>query len=72
MKIRRWQRRWEPFHRAMFDDLYLTRDIPALPTQAGFRIGRVETGYVARFPKSWSHCCWGTASPPPRIPRTVA
>jgi ubiquinone/menaquinone biosynthesis C-methylase UbiE len=71
-KVRRWQRRWEPTHRAMFAGLYLTRDIPLLLTQAGFRIERVETGYVARFPKSWSHCCWGTAAPLPRLPRTMA
>lgn len=70
--VHRWQRRWEPIHRAMFAGLYLTRDIPAHLTQAGFRIERVETGYVARFPKSWSHCCWGAATPPSRLLRTVA
>jgi ubiquinone/menaquinone biosynthesis C-methylase UbiE len=70
-KVRRWQRRWEPIHQAMFAGLYLTRDIPALLTRAGFLIERVETGYVARFPKSWSHCCWGTAAPPRRLLSTT-
>jgi ubiquinone/menaquinone biosynthesis C-methylase UbiE len=70
--VHRWQTRWEPIHRTMFAGLYLTRDIPAHLTQAGFRIERVESGYVARFPKSWSHCCWGAAAPPSRPLRTVA
>jgi len=61
--VRRWQRWWEPLHRVAFVGLYLTRDMPALLRQAGFRLDRLETGYVARFPKSWSHCCWGIAVP---------
>ena len=61
--VLRWQRSWEPVHRVMFAGLYLTRDIPSLLEQAGFRIHRAETGYVTPFPKSWSHCCWGTAVP---------
>jgi ubiquinone/menaquinone biosynthesis C-methylase UbiE len=61
--VRRWQRWWEPVHKWMFEGLYLTRDIPSLIEEAGFRIDRAQTGYVAPFPKSWSHCCWGTAVP---------
>jgi SAM-dependent methyltransferase len=64
-RVRRWQRWWEPVHRSMFEGLYLTRDIPSLLGQGGLQINHVETGYVARFPKSWSHCCWGTATPRP-------
>jgi len=52
--VRRWQRWWEPVHRSPFVGLYVTRDVPALLTQAGFRLDRLETGYVAPFPKSWS------------------
>jgi SAM-dependent methyltransferase len=61
-RVRRWQRWWEPIHRSLFSGLYLTRDIPSLLEEGGFRVDRVETGCVARFPKSWSHCCWGTAA----------
>ncbi len=34
----RWQRRLEPVYRRIFQGLYLTREIPALIMQAGFRI----------------------------------
>ena len=61
--VRRWQRRREPVHHALFEGLYLTRDISALLEQGGFRIEHLETGYMARCPESWSHCCWGTATP---------
>lgn len=61
-RVRRWQRWWEPAHQAMFAGLYLTRDIPSLLAKGGFHIDEAETGYIARFPKSWSHCCWGTAT----------
>jgi SAM-dependent methyltransferase len=60
-RVRRWQRWWEPVHRIVFAGLYLTRDIPALLAEGGLQIDRLETGCVARFPRSWSHCCWGSA-----------
>ncbi len=60
-EVQRWQRRWEPLHRRVFEGLRLTRDIPSLIVDAGFRIERLERGYLSQFPKSWSHCCWGTA-----------
>lgn len=60
-KVQRWQRRWEPIHRRVFEGLLLTRDIPSLIVGAGFRMERLERVYLSRFPKSWSHCCWGTA-----------
>jgi SAM-dependent methyltransferase len=59
--VQRWQRWWEPFHRAAFAGLHLTRDLPALLEQGGLQVEQVECGYVARFPKSWAHCCWGSA-----------
>ena len=43
--------------------LELTRDAPSLITQGGFEIDKMETGYIARFPKSWTYFCWGTAIP---------
>jgi SAM-dependent methyltransferase len=60
-RVRRWQRRWEPLHHALFDGLFLTRDIPSLLKVNGFSIESVDSGYMARFPKSWAHCCWGSA-----------
>lgn len=65
-RVRRWQRWWQPVHHSMFAGLYLTRDIPSLLEQGGFQIEHVETGCMARFPKSWSHCSWGTATLRPR------
>jgi SAM-dependent methyltransferase len=59
--VRRWQRRWAAIHRRVFQGLLLTRDIPSLIIDAGFHLERLECGYLGRFPKSWSHCCWGTA-----------
>jgi SAM-dependent methyltransferase len=60
-QVRRWQERWEPIHRRAFAGLSLTRDIPGLIAQCGFRIERMEMAYLAAFPKSWAHCCWGVA-----------
>lgn len=59
--IRRWQERLEPVHHWLFQGLYLTRDIPSLIRQGGFQIEQMERGYLAQFPKSFSHCWWGTA-----------
>ncbi len=59
--VRRWQRRWEPVHRRLFEGLHLTRDIPRLLDGAGFDIGAIESGYLTPFPKSWSHSYWGVA-----------
>jgi len=62
-QVRRWQEWWEPIHHWVFEGLHLTRDIPSLVTQGGFQIEQMETAYLARFPKSWAHCWWGTAVP---------
>lgn len=62
-QIRRWQRWSEPIPRLVFEGCHVTRDIPALITQAGFRIEQMEAAYLAGFPKSWTHCWWGTATP---------
>jgi ubiquinone/menaquinone biosynthesis C-methylase UbiE len=61
LRVRRWQRRWEPFQHALFEGLFLTRDIPSLLAASGFSIEWMDSGYMARFPTSWAHCCWGTA-----------
>jgi|SRR5262245_2815460 len=59
--VQYWQRRWSPVHRRVFEGLELARDIPALITNSGFHLDRLELGSLSRFPKSWSHCCWGVA-----------
>jgi len=62
-RIRRWQERSEPLTRWLFEGCHVTRDIPSLLEQSGFRTERVETGYLARFPRAWTYCWWGTAVP---------
>ena len=60
-EVQEWQKRLEPLHHALFQGLFLTRDIPSLIAQGGFQIEQIEAGYMARFPKSSSYCWWGTA-----------
>jgi ubiquinone/menaquinone biosynthesis C-methylase UbiE len=62
-QVRRWQVRLEPIYRRLFQGVYLTRDIPALITQGGFKIEQLEAAYIAAFPKSSTYCWWGTAIP---------
>jgi ubiquinone/menaquinone biosynthesis C-methylase UbiE len=64
-KVRRWQERTEPFFQWAFEGCHVTRDIPALIRQGGLRIEQMETGYLARFPKSGSYYFWGVARPEP-------
>jgi SAM-dependent methyltransferase len=74
--VRRWQQWWEPRHHQVYAGLSLTRDIPALLTEGGFQLERMDTAYLARFPKSWTYCCWGTALPyahkPPQPPHDAS
>lgn len=60
-RIRRWQERTEPIPHWLFEGCHITRDIPTLLTEGGFQIEEMETGYLAKFPKSWTYCFWGTA-----------
>jgi ubiquinone/menaquinone biosynthesis C-methylase UbiE len=61
LEVQRWQVRLEAIYHRLFEGLYLTRDVPALIKQGGFRIEQVEAAYLAEFPKSSSYCWWGTA-----------
>jgi ubiquinone/menaquinone biosynthesis C-methylase UbiE len=63
LRVRRWQERTEPFFQWAFEGCHVTRNIPALIEEGGFRVERLETGYLARFPKSGSYYFWGVASP---------
>lgn len=57
------QRQLEPIYHWLFQGLYLTRDIPSLIRNGGFRIKQMAKGYLAEFPKSSSYCWWGIAQP---------
>ena len=63
IRVRRWQERTEPLFQWAFEGCHVTRDIPALIKEGGFRVERMETGYLARFPKTGSYCFWGVARP---------
>jgi SAM-dependent methyltransferase len=61
--VRRWQEWSEPIAHWLFEGCHVTRDIPSLIAQSGFRIGWMEAAYLAAFPKSWTYCWWGDACP---------
>ena len=65
-EVQRWQRRCEPLNRRVFGGCHLTRDIPSLLAQGGFQIDQLDTAYLVQFPKAWTHCWWGTATPKSR------
>jgi SAM-dependent methyltransferase len=62
-RIRRWQERTEPIPHWLFEGCHITRDIPSLLVEGDFQIEEMETGYLAKIPKSWTYCFWGTAIP---------
>ena len=59
--VRRWQRRMEPFFKLAFEGCHVTRHIPTLLEDGGFRIEQFQEAYLAPFPKSGSYCSWGVA-----------
>ena len=61
LRVQRWQVRLEGIYHWLFQGLFLTRDIPALLQQGGFKIEHMEAKYIAEFPKSSSYAWWGTA-----------
>lgn len=63
LAVLRWQQWWEPIQHRLFSGLYLTRDIPALLSDDGFQIERVDATYLTPFPRSWAYACWGIAIP---------
>src|SRR5438477_1387465 len=56
--VRRWQERTEPFFQWLFEGCHVTRDIPALIQEGGFKIGQMDTGYLAPFAKCGSYGMW--------------
>ena len=62
-QVRRWQELTEPLFRWAFEGCHVTRDIPSLIGNGGFKIEQMDAGYLAPFPKSGSYCWWGVARP---------
>lgn len=63
LPVQRWQKRLEPLFGWVFEGCHITCDIPSLIGQGGFGIEKMESGYLAPFPKSGSYCWWGVAVP---------
>lgn len=61
LRVQRWQQQWEAVAYRLFEGLHLTREIPSLLNQGGFAVEKLESMYLAAFPKSWTYCVWGTA-----------
>jgi SAM-dependent methyltransferase len=61
--VRRWQMRMEPLFQWAFEGCHVTRDIPSLIRDGGFKVEAIESGYLAPFPKCGSYCFWGVARP---------
>ena len=60
--VQRWQKLWAAPLYHVFSGLDLTRDIPAVLQAGNFGFDELQVGYLAAFPKSWTHCCWGIAT----------
>lgn len=61
--VRRWQERTEPFFQWAFEGCHVTRDIPSLIGEGGFKVEQIDKAYLAPFPKTGSYCFWGVATP---------
>ncbi|MBY0564015.1 MAG: class I SAM-dependent methyltransferase [Hyphomonadaceae bacterium] len=59
--VRRWQRRIEPLWKPIAGGCHLTRDIPALIGEGGFRIETQESMYLPRSPRWAGFNVWGAA-----------
>jgi hypothetical protein len=59
-----WQHRMEPLQKRVAGGCHLTRDVPALLTEAGLRPDRVEQAYLPgpAFSRPWGFCSLVTAS----------
>jgi ubiquinone/menaquinone biosynthesis C-methylase UbiE len=61
--VRRSQKRTEPFFKLAFEGCHVTRHIPSIITDGGFKIEQLNEAYLAPFPKSGSYFFWGVARP---------
>lgn len=62
-KVARTQARLEPFWKHIAGGCHLSRDIPALVRQGGFRIEQMQSGYLPRAPRFTGHVFWGAGVP---------
>jgi len=63
-QVQRWQKWTEPLTKIVFEGCHVTRHIPSLITDGGFRIEQLNQSYIAPFPKSSSYVFWGVARLP--------
>jgi len=65
-RVADWQRRLEPLQRRMAAGCHLTRDTPALLTDAGLQVERLEQAYLPGpgISRPWEFCSLVTASRP--------
>ena len=62
-QVQRWQKRTEPLFKWAFEGCHVTRHIPSLIKEGGFRVEELNEEYLAPFPKSGSYFFWGVARP---------
>jgi ubiquinone/menaquinone biosynthesis C-methylase UbiE len=64
-RLRAWQHRIEPYWKPMAGGCHLTRPIPSLIENAGFKIDEMETGYIpgllSTFMRFATYNFWGSA-----------
>lgn len=60
--VRSLQRLLEPAAIRLLGGLRLTRDIPEILKSGGFTMRRIDSGYVAPFPRAFTYCWWGIAA----------
>ena len=63
--VQRWQHRLTPAWSQLAGGCHLNRPIDRLVREAGFRIERLDTGYMSRAPRLLSHMYLGRAVPEP-------
>jgi ubiquinone/menaquinone biosynthesis C-methylase UbiE len=59
--VQKWQRRIEPIWKRIGGGCHLTRPISGAYEQAGFKMARVEKGYMPKSPRPFSWIEWGEA-----------
>ncbi|MFT3901008.1 MAG: class I SAM-dependent methyltransferase [Gordonia sp. (in: high G+C Gram-positive bacteria)] len=64
-QVRRWQRRLEPVQKRLGGGCHLTRDIPALLTDAGWEPVELDQFYAVKTPKTFGALSVGTATVAP-------
>ncbi|HEX5088392.1 MAG TPA: class I SAM-dependent methyltransferase [Nocardioides sp.] len=62
-RVATWQRRMEPLQKRMAGGCHLTRDVPALLTEVGLVVERLEQDYLPgpAISKPWAYCYVVTA-----------